>query len=165
MSPLLIQELRTLASAQLNTPYGALPSLYAGANDQPPIQLLFDRFQQQCAAVTMMLLPLMTDALQVPLFVKSLPIGAVCARAVPAETAAMITVAMDKSARPEKHSLATIAVSFSMSPNRTSLHFQSSAWSLRASSSALGFGAPPADDCPSNTFRSAVPGAGVPMVE
>src|SRR5690242_9752249 len=103
MSPLLIQEFGTLASAQLKTPYGALPSLYPGANDQPPIQLLFDRFQQQCAAVTIMLLPLTTDAEQVPLLVKSLPIAAVCARAIPAGTAAKITVAMDRSARPEKH--------------------------------------------------------------
>src|SRR5258708_1595308 len=109
MSPLLIQELRTLASAQLNTPYGALPLLYPGANDQPPIQLLFDRFQQQCAAVTMMLLPLMTDAEHVPRLVKSLPIAAVCARAVPAGTATKITMAVDKSARPEKRSPSVIA--------------------------------------------------------
>jgi hypothetical protein len=114
MSPLLIQELGTLASAQLNTPYGALPLLYPGANDQPPIQLLFDRFQQQCAAVTMMFFPLMTDAEQVPLLVNSLPIAAVCACAVPAGTAAKITVAMDKSANPDKYGLSTIAVSFVM---------------------------------------------------
>jgi hypothetical protein len=113
-SPLLTQEVGTVAVAQLNTPYGALPLLYPGANDQPPIQLLFDRFQQQCAAVTMMLFPLTTDAEQVPLLVNSLPIAAVCARAVPAGTAAKITAAMDKSARPDKYGLATIAVSFVM---------------------------------------------------
>lgn len=111
MSPLLIQELGTLASAQLNTPYGALPLLYPGANDQPPIQLLFVRFQQQCAAVTMMLLPLMTDAEQVPALVNSLPIGAVYARTVPSGTAAKISVAIDKSAHLEKYVLATIGVS------------------------------------------------------
>jgi len=54
----------------------------------------------------------MTDAEQVPAFVNSLPIGAVCARTVPAETAAKITVAMNKTARPEKYGLATIAASF-----------------------------------------------------
>src|SRR5271165_954478 len=61
----------------------------------------------------MILLPLMTDAEQVPLFVNSLPIGLVCARTVPAGTTAKITVAMNKSARPEKYGLATIAGSFS----------------------------------------------------
>src|SRR5215472_12310918 len=104
-------ELGTLASAQLNTPYGALPLLYPGANDQPPIQLLFDRFQQQCAAVTMMLFPLMTDAEQVPLLVNNLPIGAVCARAVPPGIAAKITAATDKSAHLERYDPATIAAS------------------------------------------------------
>jgi len=58
-----------------------------------------------------MLLPLMTDAEQVPLFVKSLPIGAVCARAILSGTAAKITVAIDKSAYLEKYVLATIGVS------------------------------------------------------
>jgi hypothetical protein len=76
--------------------------LYPGANDQPPIQLLLDRFQQQCAAVTIMLFPLMTDAEQVPLLVNSLPIGAVCARDGPNGTAAKITMAMDKSVHLEK---------------------------------------------------------------
>jgi len=88
--------------------------LYPGANDQPPIQLLFDRFQQQCAAVTMMFLPLMTDAEQVPVLVNSLPIAAVCARAVPAGTAAKITVDMNKSAHPEKYDLATTDASFAI---------------------------------------------------
>jgi hypothetical protein len=41
-------------------------------------------------------------------------LAAVCARAVHAGTAAKITVAMDKSAHPEKYGLATIAVSFVM---------------------------------------------------
>ena len=50
-----------------------LPSWYAGAKVQPPIQLLVLRFQQQCAAVTMMLLGLMMEALQYPPFRKSLP--------------------------------------------------------------------------------------------
>src|SRR5450432_2468581 len=118
MSPLLIHELGTLASAQLKTPYGALPLLYPGANDQPPIQLLFDRFQQQCAAVTTMFLPLMTDAEQVPLLVKSFPIAAFCALAGSAANAAKITAPMDKSARPEKYGLATIAVSFATELHR-----------------------------------------------
>ena len=114
MSPLLIQELSTLASAQLNTPYGALPLLYPGANDQPPIQLLFARFQQQCAAVTMMFFPLMTDEEQVPLLVNSLPIAAVCACAVLAGAAAKIAVDTNKSAPQEKYGLATSGVSFVM---------------------------------------------------
>src|SRR5262249_37441401 len=132
MSPLLIQEWGTLASAQLNMPYGALPLLYPGANDQPPIQPggLADRFQQQCAAVTMMLLPLMTDAEHVPLFVKSLPIAAVCARAVPAGAAAKIAMAMDKSVRPEKCSPAGIAASFAMWSHRHIASFPVSRFEL-----------------------------------
>jgi hypothetical protein len=47
----------------------------------------------------------------VPLLVNSLPIGAVCARAVPSGTAAKVSVAMDKSAHLEKYVLATIGVS------------------------------------------------------
>ena len=113
----------------------------------------------------MMLLPLMTDAEHEPALVKSLPIAAVCARAIPAGTATKITVAMGKSASPKKHRLATIGVSFSMSPNRTSHHFQSSGWSLRASCSAAGFGSPPADVCPSNALGPSVLGVFAPMVE
>jgi hypothetical protein len=56
----------------------------------------------------------MTDAEQVPLLVNSLPMGAVCAPAVPARTVTKITVATDKSAHPEKYRLATIAASFVM---------------------------------------------------
>jgi hypothetical protein len=59
-----------------------------------------------------MFFPLTTDAEQYsPSFINSLPIAAVCACAVPVGTAASITVAMDKSAHPEKLGLANIVAS------------------------------------------------------
>jgi hypothetical protein len=112
MSPLLIHELSTRASAQLNVPYGALPLLYPGANDQPPIHALVVRFQQQCPAVTIMLLLLMTDAEHVPEFVNNLPtvIDALCARATPEETAIMIRAATHIWANLEKYGFVSIAI-------------------------------------------------------